>query len=393
MSLDETTPAGSEFRVVGAGKHSPIPPNEQQRLAALHRYSILDTPAEPDFDNLVTLAAQLAGVPVAMISLIDQDRQWFLAKKGVPLTQTPREIAFCAHTIMDIVPVVVNDLRLDERFSANPLVADAPHAVFYAGVPLVTPDGFVIGTVCLLHTQYHDLQAEQMFGLEVLARQVVQLLELRRNLKKHLEAENKLRAILNSTSENNLLLSRDYKVLSFNKSTEDTIAYLHGRQLQVGQDFRSYAPESILKELEWNMDQALTGQTATVEKEVGFGSGSPTWYLFRFYPAFDHDGNIIGVTINTSNIDESKRAELLIQAQNEQLLKIAHLQSHQIRGPVATILGLLQLLNRNSLTQENAQLINYLEVSALKLDETIHRIVEATEKTADALQEYTPRQS
>ncbi len=391
MSLDETIPTGSEFRVAKAGKNFPVPPNEQARLAALHRYNILDAPAEPDFDNLVTLAAQLAGVPVAMISLMDHDRQWFLARKGVPLTQTPREIAFCAHTILDVVPVVVNDLRLDDRFSTNPLVVSDPHVVFYAGVPLVTPDGFVIGTVCLLHTQSHALREEQLFGLEVLARQVVQQLELRRNLTRHLEAEVKLRAILNSTSENNLLLDKDYKVLSFNKSTEENVAHLHDRQLLAGQDFRSYIPGPVLADFERSVGQALAGQTITVEKELRLGNGPPAWYRFRYFPAVDQHGEIIGVTINSSNIDESKRAELLIQAQNEQLLKIAHLQSHQIRGPVATILGLLQLLNRSSLTTENAQLIKYLETSALKLDDTIHRIVEATEKTADALQQATPR--
>jgi PAS domain-containing protein len=362
-----------------------MPPHEQQRLAALYRYNILDAPAEPDFDNLVTLAAQLAGVPVAMISLIDHDRQWFLARKNVPLTQTPREIAFCAHTILDSVPVVVNDLRLDGRFSTNPLVTGDPHVVFYAGVPLVTPDGFSIGTVCLLHTEYHTLKDEQLFGLEVLARQVVQQLELRRNFKKHLEAEVKLRAILNSTSENNLLLGRDYRVLSFNKSMEESVTQLYGRRLVAGQDFRSYIPEPMRKDFEGSIGRALAGETVTVEREIGLAGSDPAWYLFRYFPAVNQHGDIIGVTINSSNIDESKRAELLIQAQNEQLLRIAHLQSHQIRGPVATILGLLQLLNRGSLTQENAQIINYLEISALKLDETIHRIVEATEKTADAL--------
>jgi PAS domain-containing protein len=392
MSLDATIPAGSEFRGVVAGKPGPVPPQEQQRLAALYRYNILDVPSEPDFDNLVTLAAQLAGVPVAMISLIDHDRQWFLAKKGVPLTQTPREIAFCAHTILDTVPVVVNDLRLDDRFSTNPLVTGDPHVVFYAGVPLVTPDGFAIGTVCLLHTQYHTLKEEQLFGLEVLARQVVQQFELRRNLKKHLEVEVKLRAILNSTSENNLLLGRDYRILSFNRSMEESVLHLHGRRPVPGQDFRLYVPEPVRPDFERSVSQALAGQTITVEREIGIAGSCPAWYLFRYFPAVDQQGNIIGVTINSSNIDESKRAALLIQAQNEQLLKIAHLQSHQIRGPVATILGLLQLFNKNSLTQENAQLVNYLEVSAFKLDQTIHRIVEATEETADVLRRAAPHQ-
>jgi PAS domain-containing protein len=392
MSLDETIPAGSEFRAGVAGKHSPMPPNEQQRLAALYRYNILDTPAEPDFDNLVMLAAQLAGVPVAMILLIDHDRQWFLAKKSMPLDQTPREVAFCAHTILGTVPVVVNDLRLDDRFRTNPMVTGDPHVVFYAGVPLVTPDGFAIGTVCLLHTQYHTLKEEQLFGLEVLARQVVQQFELRRNLKKHLEVEVKLRAILNSTSENNLLLGRDYRILSFNRSMEQTVLHLYGRRPGPGQDFRSYIPGPMRPDFERSIGQALSGQTVTVEREICIAGSAPAWYLFRYFPAADQQGNIIGVTINSSNIDESKRAALLIQAQNEQLLKIAHLQSHQIRGPVATILGLLHLLNKNTLTEENAQLISYLEISACKLDETIHRIVETSEKAADSLRRSGPHQ-
>ncbi|HEX8532450.1 MAG TPA: PAS domain-containing protein, partial [Cytophagales bacterium] len=193
-------------------------------------------------------------------------------------------------------------------------------------------------------------------------------------------------------SENNLLLDRDYRLLSFNRSTEEGMAQLYGRRPLVGEDFRAYLPDAIRQDFEENMSQALAGQTVTAKKEISLAGSRPTWYLFRYFPAVDQHGNIIGVTINSSNIDESKRAELLIQAQNEQLLRIAHLQSHQIRGPVATILGLLQLLNRNSLTQENAQLIKYLETSAVKLDETIHRIVEATEETADALQGVTPRQ-
>jgi nitrogen-specific signal transduction histidine kinase len=264
-------------------------------------------------------------------------------------------------------------------------VLNDPHVVFYAGVPLVTPDGFAIGTVCLLHTEFHTLREEQLFGLEVLARQVVQQLELRRNFKKHLEAEVKLLAILNSTSENNLLLGRNYRGLSFNRSMEESVTQLYSRRLVPGQDFREYISEPMRPDCERSVSQALAGQTITVEREITLPGSSPAWYLFRYFPAVDQHGDVIGVTINSSNIDESKRAELLIQAQNEQVLKIAPLQSHQIRGPVATILGLLQLLNKNSLTPENAQLIHYLEITAAKLDETIHRIVEATEKTADAL--------
>jgi PAS domain S-box-containing protein len=390
MTLDTISPDGlGGSHLVPAGKSWPLPPNEGQRLASLYSYNILDTPAQQDFDNLITLAAQLADVPVALITLLDKDRQWFLAKKGLSLSETGREMAFCAHTILNTSPLVVPDARLDDRFSKNPLVTGHPYVVFYAGAPLVTSEGFVLGTMCLLDTEPRTLTDEQFFGLEVLARQVMQQLELRRNLKKHSEAENKLRAILDSTSENNLLLGKDYKVLSFNKVLEEKVKGLYGCDLAVGQDFRAYMPQPFLKDFEGNISRALAGQKVTIEKEISIAGGASAWYLFRYFPAVNENGEVIGVTINSSNIDERKRAELLIGTQNKQLLKIAHMQSHQIRGPVATILGLLQLLNRTSLTQENAELVTYLDATAEKLDQTIREIVEATEKNVGTVAKGT----
>ncbi|MBD2036504.1 PAS domain S-box protein [Leptolyngbya sp. FACHB-321] len=161
---------------------APLPTNELARLAALHQCHILNTPAESAFDDITRLAAHICGVPIAMVSLVDADRQWFKSKVGIEVNETPREIAFCAHAILQREILIVPDAATDERFTANLLVTAEPHVRFYAGVPLITLEGHALGTLCVIDRVPRTLSPEQIEGLEILARQVVKQLELRRNL-------------------------------------------------------------------------------------------------------------------------------------------------------------------------------------------------------------------
>jgi len=172
---------------------------EKKRLKVLWQYEVLDTVPEVLFDDLTELAARICEAPIALISLIDEKRQWFKSKVGTTVNETSRDISFCAHAITQTDLFIVPDATKDERFAKNPLVTSEPRIRFYAGAPLITADGYALGTLCVIDKTPRELRPDQKHALRILARHVVSQLELRRRSheltdvrREHAEAKNKI---------------------------------------------------------------------------------------------------------------------------------------------------------------------------------------------------------
>jgi diguanylate cyclase (GGDEF)-like protein len=203
---------------------------ERARLAELDAYEILDTPPEAAFDRVTALAARLLGAPIALVSLVADDRQWFKSRVGLEACGTPRSVSFCAHALAEDAPLVITDAKLDPRFAANPLVAGAPGVRFYAGAPLRTPRGHVIGTLCVIDTvpRPFGLSDHDRRTLADLAALVVDELELRRTDRALRESEQRLRSLTESAIDAIVCTDGDGRIVMVNPAAERMFGYAAG---------------------------------------------------------------------------------------------------------------------------------------------------------------------
>lgn len=254
---------------------------EQARLAALARYDILDSPPEESFDEITRLAAHICGTPVSVVTLVDEDRQWFKSAFGTDLTETPRKIAFCNHALDCNDLLVVPDLGQDGRFSDNPLVTSDPHARFYAGMPLITHEGHALGTLCVIDSHPRELSSHQLNALRTLGRQVVNQIELRRLLAKSelakVQSERRWEAIFESAAIGVDLVDRDGRLVECNRALQDMLGYTADELRGFSFGELSYSEDRVRSQQRFG--ELVAGERASyqIEKRFVRKDGTDLW--------------------------------------------------------------------------------------------------------------------
>lgn len=290
--------------------------SESDRLRALTRLQVMDTPAEPLFDDLTAMAARLCATPMAVVSLADGDRQWFKARVGVALTETPREGSLCSHALAGPEVMIVRDARSDERFTANPLVTADPFVRFYAGAPLITSDGHALGTLCVMDTVARELSAGQQRDLTVLAAEVVSQLELRYHA-------GVLAAQIDARAEAQEALRRNQRVLDGVLSYTDVLVYakdLTGRYILAnralervldldsgllgGFDVDLFAPE-LAASYRANDEIILVKHDHQIfDEEIVHTDGTTHLYRSTKFPLLDGDNQVYAIAGVSTDVTE-----------------------------------------------------------------------------------------
>src|SRR5688572_7979124 len=278
------------------------PQDEEARLAALRRYRILDTAPEQRFDDLALLASQICGAPMALITLVDADRQWFKSRVGVDTSETPRSISFCAHAMMQSDIFLIPDTLEDARFRDNPLVTGDPHIRFYAGASLVSREGEPLGSICVADSVPRTLAPDQTAALEALRRQVQSQLELRRNL---FELQSALTAREHAEEAQQRLVGELRTALDeVNKLSEliPLCSSCHFNMVIPADPARistvSEGLEKMLKERGWGEDEMIAVDLAVREglaNAIRHGCGNDTSKQVQCCVTFDQPGEVVVV--------------------------------------------------------------------------------------------------
>jgi PAS domain S-box-containing protein len=361
---------------------------EDIRLQAIARFVDFAFENDPELLEIVELASAISNTPYALITFLDKDTQHLKVRKGVSETKMPREISFCTHAIQQDDLMLIPDTLKDERFVNNPLVAADPGIRFYAGVPLTTFDGQKLGTLCVLDVIEHTLTDHQQLVLKILGNQVMKILELRiglemleknqKELAEQREYSNdafiRLKSFFESSTNFLLLLGKKGEVIDFNKTAFSFIKTVYKTELKRDDQFIQYIHPDFAPIFTDRYHLALLGKKSLEEGSTDYEELGVIWWEATFEAARDKDNEIIGVSYVIRDVTERKIKEQKIIAQNQSLLKIAHIQAHEFRAPLTSIMGLMSLIKAENYAAPK-EYLELLEQAVYTLDGKIRQIV------------------
>jgi hypothetical protein len=324
---------------------------------------------------------------------LDEHVQWIKCASGITADQQSREDSFCKYLVNTTKVMVVTNASLDERFMNYSSVKDANGIRFFAGVSLITSNGYHLGALCVYGTKSQTLSTEQREMLAFIARQVMHMLEMLLGInyfkQKHAHinihkenanaAERKLNAFLNSSNTSHILINKALQVLQFNKSSSVSIKKNLAKKIQAGKNILQYISTPFKSEFMHYIKRAFTGKRINKEVLIETKGEVPQWWDISLHPVTNEKGDTINVTYSASNINHQKLQEAQNEVQKNSLLKIAYIQSHSYRKPVASILGLMNVIKANNYKSPKKSLL-LMEIAVKDLDDQIKSIVNHADK-------------
>ncbi|OCX52651.1 hypothetical protein BEL04_14490 [Mucilaginibacter sp. PPCGB 2223] len=362
--------------------------SEHPRLLAVQKFTSFDLQMDADLRELISMAADICDTPTAAITLLDEQSQWLKVRTGIEHEKLPRETSFCNYAIQSDELMLVPDTLRDPRLVNNPLVVNEPNLRFYAGAPLITTEGHRLGTLCVVDQKPHILNKYQQMMLKMLSKQALNIMELKLSQQllalhqKELEeqrrtideAEIKLRSFFESSVNFHVLLGKRGELLDYNKTAYRFVKKAYQTKLVRGCEFVQYIEPDFKETFLVNYTLCLAGEKSYEQGHTDYPELGRVWWEASFEPAFNNDNEIIGVSYLIRNVTDRKLYEQKILEQNQSLLKIAYIQAHEYRGPLTSIMGLMNLIKEENYSAP-PEYLKMMETVVNKLDTKIHEVI------------------